>query len=58
MTLAVNGKTVAQGRAPGLFTVQPTDPLSIGEDTLSAVGDYIPPNALAGNVEKVKIVAE
>ena len=55
MTLAVNGKIVARGKAPGLIAVQPQDELSIGEDILSAVGDYQPPNPLKGKVEKVQI---
>lgn len=58
MTLAVNGAIVARGKAAGVFTVQPMDELSIGEDTLSAVGDYEPPNALRGKVENVKILAQ
>ncbi|RYX84814.1 hypothetical protein EON83_07680, partial [bacterium] len=55
MTLAVNGAIVARGKAPGVFTVQPQDPLSIGEDDLSAVGDYKSPNPLKGKVENVKV---
>jgi arylsulfatase len=58
MTLAVNGKIVARGSAPGLIAVQPLDELSIGEDTLSAVGDYEPPHPLKGTVENVKVIMD
>ncbi len=55
MTLSVNGKTVATGSAPGLIPTQPKDPLSIGEDALTAVGDYPSPSALSGTVRHVVI---
>lgn len=55
MTLAVNGSIVARGKAPGVFAVQPMDPLSVGQDTLSAVGDYKAPSPLAGTVQNVKV---
>lgn len=57
MTLAVDGKIVARGKAPGVFTEQPQDELSIGEDALSAVGDYKAPHPLKGKVENVQITA-
>lgn len=55
MTLAVNGKIVARGQALGLIKVQPKDGLSIGEDTLSAVGDYTAPYPLRGKVENITV---
>jgi arylsulfatase len=55
MTLLINGKKAASGAAPGLITAQPKDGLSIGEDTLSAVGDYRAPNRFPGKVENVKV---
>lgn len=55
MTLAVNGKVVATGNASGLITAQPKDGLSIGKDSLSAVGDYSPPNSFNGKVENVRV---
>ncbi|MDQ3813350.1 MAG: sulfatase-like hydrolase/transferase, partial [Armatimonadota bacterium] len=58
MTLAVNGNIVARGKAPGVFTVQPKDELSIGEDVLSAVGDYTAPHPLQGKVENVKVTTK
>ena len=55
MTLSVNGQSVATGTAPGLITTQPQDPLSIGEDVQTAVGDYAPPHPLKGIVTHVRI---
>lgn len=55
LILLVDGKQVATGKAPGVFTAQPQDGLSIGEDTLTAVGKYTPPFALRGKVENVKV---
>ena len=55
MTLAINQKIVAQGKASGRIPVQPKDELSTGEDTLSAVGNYAPPNRFKGKVENVTI---
>ena len=57
MTLEINGAPAATGKAPGLFKAQPTDALSIGADSITAVGDYKAPNALKGKVENVKIEA-
>lgn len=58
MHLAINGRVVAEGRAPGLIPVQPVDELSVGEDDRSAVGDYPPPNPLRGAISEVRIVPE
>jgi arylsulfatase len=55
MHLSINGREVATAKGPGLIPVQPIDDLSIGEDSRTAVGDYTPPNPLAGKVENVKI---
>ncbi len=55
MVLLIDGKQVAQGKAPGLIPVQPIDPLSIGQDTDSAVGDYTAPNPLEGTLQNVNI---
>ena len=46
LTLPVNGAIVARGKALGPFTTQPQDELSIGEGTLSPVGDYAAPHPL------------
>lgn len=55
MTLAVNGTIVARGKAPGVFTMQPKDELSIGEDSQSAVGDYKGAHPLKGKIEDVNV---
>jgi hypothetical protein len=55
MTLAVDGKIVARGKGTGLISLQPKDDLSIGEDTLSAVGDYASPNPFRGKVTSVHV---
>ena len=55
MTLAVNGKQVAEGNAGGLIAKQPQDELTIGEDAKSAVGDYEAPHPLKGSVTNVEI---
>ncbi len=57
MTLALDGRIVARGKAAGLIRVQPKDDLSIGRDILSAVGAYTPPHPLKGKVENVQITA-
>lgn len=57
MTLLVNGGVAAHGKAPGVIAQQPQDGLSIGEDILSAVGDYQPPHPLKGKVENVQVEA-
>ena len=55
MSLAVNGKVVATGKAAGLIPAQPVDDLSIGRDINTAVGSYQAPYPLKGRVEKVEI---
>ena len=55
MALFVNGAKAAEGQAPGLIPRQPKDELSIGQDDLSAVGEYAAPNALNGKVTNVRV---
>jgi len=55
MTLAIDGKIAARGKAPGPIKAQPRDELSIGRDTFSAVGDYAPPHPYRGKVENVRV---
>jgi Concanavalin A-like lectin/glucanases superfamily len=57
MTLAVNGKPVAEGNAGGFIPKQPQDALSIGEDARTAVGDYAAPHPLKGAVTNVSITS-
>ena len=58
MQLVVNGRMVADGKAPGLIPAQPVDELSIGQDVHTAVGDYTAPHPLRGAVENVRVVTE
>lgn len=58
MELSLNGQSVASGHASGLIPSQPSDALSVGEDTASPVGDYAAPFALQGKVSNVKVVTE
>ncbi len=58
MRLMVNGRTAAEGKAPGPVPIQPVDELSIGKDVRTAVGDYTAPYPLRGKVEKTSIVTE
>jgi arylsulfatase len=58
MTLSVNGRAAASGRAAGLIPEQPMDGLTVGEDEKSAVGDYAPPFPLKGVVRGVSVKAE
>ena len=55
MTLSIDGKKVAEGKAPGLLTRTPTDALSVGQDTNAAVGDYTAPFKFEGKLGKVRL---
>lgn len=55
LTLSVNGEQIATAKAPGLINTQPSDPLDIAQDTVTAVGEYRVPFAFQGKVEKVNI---
>jgi arylsulfatase A-like enzyme len=54
ITLAVNGRQVAEGRAPGLIAAQPARGLTVGSDG-GPVGDYTGPNAFTGRIENVTL---
>ncbi len=58
MQLLVNGRIVAEGKAPGLIPAQPVDELSIGQDSRTAVGDYAAPYPLPGKIENVRVQTE
>lgn len=55
LTLWINGKSVAEGRAGGTLQSQPGEGLSVGDDGNSSVGDYAAPNPFAGRVENVLV---
>ena len=50
MSLSVSGQPTVEQPSPGLIPAQPKDALSIGEDLLSAAGDYDAPNPFNGTV--------
>ena len=56
ITLSVNDKPVAKGKASGPIDAQPGRGLSIGADN-GTVGDYSGPNAFDGKVENVTVRA-
>jgi hypothetical protein len=58
MQVAINGRTVAEGKAPGLIPTQPVDELSTGRDVRTAVGDYAAPYVLRGKIERVRVQTE
>lgn len=53
LTLAVNGKQVATGKAKGLFAAQPGDSLCVGFDDHDPVGPYKSPYRFTGKIGKV-----
>ncbi len=57
MTLFVDGKQVADGKAPGLIGQQPGNGLTVGDTGHGAVGDYTAPNPFKGKVENVHVKA-
>ncbi len=57
MSLTVNGKLIASFSSPGLIPVQPKDDLSVGQDTLSAAGDYPAPNLFNGTIISTRVDA-
>jgi arylsulfatase A len=53
--LLVDGKPVAQGKAPGLIPQQPRAGFSVGTAGFAAVGDYDTPNPFKGKVANVRV---
>jgi len=51
----VGGKLAATGKAPALIEADPNNPLEIGEDASSAVGDYTVPFSFTGLIDEVRI---
>ena len=58
LTLAVDGKVVARGQAPGLLAQMPVDGLDVGSDTAGLVGPYSTNNQFGGTIESVVIEVE
>lgn len=55
LTLSVNGKVVASGKAKSLIPRQPAEDLSIGHDTKVAVGKYAGNAVFKGIIEGLQI---
>jgi hypothetical protein len=49
----LNGQEVATGNSGGLLTKEPGEPLCIGKDETTAVGDYDLPFAFKGSITAV-----
>jgi arylsulfatase len=54
ISILVDGKPVATGRAAGLIAAQPARGLTVGLNYKS-VGDYTPPNSFAGKIERATV---
>jgi outer membrane protein assembly factor BamB len=55
MRLYVDGQKVAEGTAKGLLKKEPVQPLDVGADTATAVGNYKGPANLSGIVDEVRL---
>lgn len=55
MTLALDGRTVAQGKAAGLIPRQPMEDFCVGHDNRMAVGDYRAPARFRGTIKHLKV---
>ncbi len=57
MTLSVNGKPAAAGKAPGALPHQPGEAFCVGHDDGRPVGDYDGAKRFDGTIKQLKIVA-
>lgn len=55
MRLYVDGQRVADGTAKALIGKDPAQPLEVGSDAGTAVGEYQSPNTLTGIVDEVRL---
>jgi arylsulfatase A-like enzyme len=55
LSLSVDGKQVAQGKAAGPIPRQPAGAFNVGNNGKAAVGDYETPNPFAGKVSNVRV---
>ncbi len=58
MTVGRGRQILASRRSPGLIPAQPTDPREVGQDSLTAAGDYEAPNAFTGSILGHEVKAE
>jgi hypothetical protein len=55
MTLYVNGEVAAEGKAFGLISKLPVQPLDLGSDAMGSVGDYKPEFKFTGLLDELRI---
>ncbi|MDH3583072.1 MAG: PQQ-binding-like beta-propeller repeat protein [Phycisphaerae bacterium] len=55
LELYVNGQRAATAKATGLIASDPKQPMEIGADDVSAVGDYQSPLAFSGTIDEVRL---
>jgi len=55
MTLYVNAEVAGKGKAPGLITKMPVQPLDIGMDARGSVGDYKADFKFTGLVDELRV---
>ena len=56
VSFAANGKDLgASGKQPGAVYDMPDEPLNVGSDTRSCIGDYSQDNPFTGTIEKLRI---
>ncbi len=55
LSLVLDGKSVAEGKAPGAIPSMPVDGLDVGSDTAGLVGPYSQDNKFAGAIESVVV---
>jgi arylsulfatase A-like enzyme len=55
LTLKLDGKQVANGKAASALTAMPVDGLDVGSDSGGMVGDYSEANSFAGSIKSVKV---
>ena len=58
MTLQINGRKVADGKAAGPLTVQPAEDFCVGFDDKQPVGDYQGENRFRGEIANLKITTQ
>ena len=55
LQLFVDGKLAATAKSPGLIATDPNNPMEIGEDASSGVGDYSVPFSFTGTIDEVRV---
>ncbi len=58
LTLVVDGKPLAAGKAPGLISRQPQEDFCVGHDNGAVVGDYDGEKLFAGSISQLEVVTE